>query len=148
MPLFLTEEELSRYANDAVAVAEKADAFICELYKEVDTVRAEADAASITAEQTCSLLEQKYLSLSAEFSKLESQNAQLQSSLDHRLSDLAQVQTEKHQLHLQSARTRFLSYFIVLFFCVDVYVDISLCVGLDRIILGFKEFCRLGRTGR
>ncbi|XP_059455352.1 nuclear-pore anchor isoform X2 [Corylus avellana] len=102
MPLFLTEEELSRYANDAVAVAEKADAFICELYKEVDTVRAEADAASITAEQTCSLLEQKYLSLSAEFSKLESQNAQLQSSLDHRLSDLAQVQTEKHQLHLQS----------------------------------------------
>ncbi|XP_062158169.1 nuclear-pore anchor isoform X2 [Alnus glutinosa] len=102
MPLFLTEEELSLYANDAVAVAEKADAFICELYKEVDTVRAQADAAAITAEQTCSLLEQKYLSLSAEFSKLESQNAQLQSSLDQRLSDLAQVQTEKHQLHLQS----------------------------------------------
>jgi nucleoprotein TPR len=139
MPLFLTEEELSRYANDAVAVAEKADAFICQLYKEVDTVRAEADAASITAEQTCSLLEQKYLSLSAEVSKLESQNTQLQSSLDHRLADLAQVQTEKHQLHLQSVRTRFLSYFIVIlfffffFFFVCIYVDICVC--------GFRYNC-------
>jgi nucleoprotein TPR len=128
MPLFLTEEELSLYANDAVAVAEKADAFICELYKEVDTVRAQADAAAITAEQTCSLLEQKYLSLSAEFSKLESQNAQLQSSLDQRLSDLAQVQTEKHQLHLQSVRTRFLSYSIVILsFFWYIYVDICVC---------------------
>ncbi|XP_040999238.1 nuclear-pore anchor-like [Juglans microcarpa x Juglans regia] len=102
MPMFLSDEEFSQCAEDAAAVAEKADAFIAELYKEVETVRARADASAITAEQTCSLLEQKYLSLSAEFSKLESQNAQLQSSLDQRLSDLAQVQAQKHQLQLQS----------------------------------------------
>ncbi|KAB1204460.1 Nuclear-pore anchor [Morella rubra] len=102
MPLFLTEEEFARCANDAVAVAEKADAFITELNKEVETLRAQADASAITAEQTCSFLEQKYLSLSTEFSKLESQNSQLQSSLDQHLSDLAQVQAQKHQLHLQT----------------------------------------------
>ncbi|KAG6675327.1 hypothetical protein I3842_15G095500 [Carya illinoinensis] len=102
MPLFLSEEEFSLCANDAAAVAEKADAFISQLYKEVETARAQADASAITAEQTCSLLEQKYISISAEFSKLESDNAQLHCSLDQRLSDLAQVQAQKHQLHLQS----------------------------------------------
>ncbi|KAG2664364.1 hypothetical protein I3760_16G078800 [Carya illinoinensis] len=102
MPLFLSDEEFSQCAEDAAAVAEKADAFIAELYKEVEIVRARADASAITAEQTCSLLEQKYLSLSEEFSKLESQNAQLHSSLDQRLSDLAQVQAQKYQLQLQS----------------------------------------------
>ncbi|KAG6625188.1 nuclear-pore anchor-like isoform X1 [Carya illinoinensis] len=102
MPLFLSDEEFSQCAEDGAAVAEKADAFIAELYKEVEIVRARADASAITAEQTCSLLEQKYLSLSEEFSKLESQNAQLHSSLDQRLSDLAQVQAQKYQLQLQS----------------------------------------------
>lgn len=104
MPLFMTDEEFRRCANsnDAASVAEKADAYIRELYKQVETVRAEADAASITAEQTCSLLEQKYLSLYSEFSKLETQNAQLQSSLDRNLADLAQLQAHKHQLNLQT----------------------------------------------
>ncbi|XP_048326058.2 nuclear-pore anchor isoform X2 [Ziziphus jujuba] len=102
MPLFVSDEEFSRHGNDAASLADRADAFIRDLYKELDTVRAQADAASITAEQTCSLLEQKYLSLSADFSNLQSHNSQLQSSLDQRLSELAQLQAHKHQLHLQS----------------------------------------------
>ncbi|CAK7326022.1 unnamed protein product [Dovyalis caffra] len=102
MPFFITDDDLARHANDASYVAAKADEFIRGLQSELETVRAAADAAAITAEQTCSLLEQKFLSLSTEFSKLESQNAQLQSSLDDRLSELAQAQAQKHQLHLQS----------------------------------------------
>lgn len=102
MPLFISDEEYSRCSNDVALVAEKADSFIRDLYNELQTVKAQADAASITAEQTCSLLEQKYISLSQEFSKLESQNAQLNSSLQERLSELAQIQAEKHQLHLKS----------------------------------------------
>ncbi|KAJ6726782.1 NUCLEOPROTEIN TPR [Salix purpurea] len=102
MPIFITDDDLARHSNDASYVAAKADTFIRGLQSELETVRAAADAASITAEQTCSLLEQKFLALSAEFSKLESQNAQLQSSLDDRLSELAQAQAQKHQLHLQA----------------------------------------------
>ncbi|KAI5332476.1 hypothetical protein L3X38_022605 [Prunus dulcis] len=102
MPLFVSDEDFSRHGNDATWVADKADAFIRDLQTELETFRAQNDAASITAEQTCSLLEQKYLSLSDEFSKLELQYAQLQSSLDHRLSEVAELQSQKHQLHLQS----------------------------------------------
>lgn len=95
----MSDDEL---ATDAASiVAEKADAYIKELRIELETVKAKADAAAITAEQTCSLLEQKYLSLSQEFSALESQNTQLQLSLDDRLAELAQAQAQKHQLHLQ-----------------------------------------------
>lgn len=102
MHIFITDDDLARHSNDASYVAAKADEFIRGLQSELENVRAAADAASITAEQTCSLLEQKFLALSTEFSKLESQNAQLQSSLDDRLSELAQAHAQKHQLHLQS----------------------------------------------
>ncbi|ESQ27187.1 hypothetical protein EUTSA_v10017995mg [Eutrema salsugineum] len=103
MPLFMPDEELARLSGDAASVvAERADEYIRKLYAELDSVRAKADASSITAEQTCSLLEQKYLSLSQDFSSLESQNAQLQSDFDNRLAELAQSQAQKHQLHLQS----------------------------------------------
>ncbi|XP_017641194.1 nuclear-pore anchor isoform X1 [Gossypium arboreum] len=102
MPLFISDDELSRLSNDAAAVAERADAFIRELYGELETAKAKADAAAITAEQTCSLLEQKFLSISGELSDLQSQNAQLQSSLDERHADLAQAQAQKHQLQIQT----------------------------------------------
>ncbi|PKI65564.1 hypothetical protein CRG98_014064 [Punica granatum] len=101
MPLFLSDEEFARCSGDAALVAERADDFIRKLLKELETVKAESDAASITAEQTCSLLEQKYLSLSSEFSELQSKCAQFQSSLDQRLSELADVQAQTHQLRLQ-----------------------------------------------
>ncbi|XP_052178509.1 nuclear-pore anchor isoform X2 [Diospyros lotus] len=102
MPLFLSDEEFERCSQDASLVAEKADAFIRELYNQLETAKAQADAAAITAEQTCSLLEQKYVSLSSEFAKLESENSQLNSTLEQRLSDLAQAQAQKHQIHLKS----------------------------------------------
>ncbi|XP_027342867.1 nuclear-pore anchor isoform X2 [Abrus precatorius] len=102
MPLFISDEEFSRCSGDAAAVAAKADAYIRGLLHELDTVRAKADAADINAEQNCSLVEQKYLSLAAEFSKLESHVSELQSSLDQRLRELSEAQSQKHQIHLQS----------------------------------------------
>ncbi|CAN1263026.1 Nuclear-pore anchor [Linum perenne] len=102
MPLFITDDELARHTNDAPFVAARADDYIRRLQTDFETVKAAADANAVTAEQTCSLLEHKFLSLSAEFSTLQSQNAQLQSSFDDRLSELAEVQAQKHQLHLQS----------------------------------------------
>ncbi|XP_028799696.1 nuclear-pore anchor isoform X2 [Neltuma alba] len=102
MPLFLSDEEFSRCSNNAAAVAEKADAFIRSLLNELETVKAKADASDINAEQNCSLIEQKYLSLTSEFSKLESHVAELQATLDQRLAELAEVQTQKEKIHLQS----------------------------------------------
>uniref|UniRef100_A0A7N0VHG9 Nucleoprotein TPR/MLP1 domain-containing protein n=1 Tax=Kalanchoe fedtschenkoi TaxID=63787 RepID=A0A7N0VHG9_KALFE len=102
MPLFISDEEYQRCCNDAGLLVEKADAFVRELYNELETVKAQADAASTTAEQTCSLLEQKYVSLASDYAKLESENAQLNIAVEQRLSELAQVQAEKHQLHLNS----------------------------------------------
>ncbi|XVE53404.1 hypothetical protein DITRI_Ditri03aG0000200 [Diplodiscus trichospermus] len=102
MPLFISEEELSRLSNDAATVADRADAYIREIHVELETAKAKADASVITAEQTCSLLEQKFISIAAELSDLQSRNAQLQSSLDENLADLAQSQAQKHQLHLQT----------------------------------------------
>lgn len=102
MPLFLSDEEFSRCSNDAAVVASKADAFIRGLLNELETVKAKADASDINAEQNCSLIEQKYLSLTAEFSKLESNVAELKSTLDQRLVELSQVLEEKQQIHLHS----------------------------------------------
>jgi nucleoprotein TPR len=102
MPLFMTEEEYERCSTDVSVVADKADAFIKQLHNQLETVKAQSDAASITAEQTCSLLEQRFVSLSTEFANLQSQNSQLTWSLDNRLSELAQLQADKHQIQLQS----------------------------------------------
>ncbi|XXG77177.1 hypothetical protein AAC387_Pa08g1378 [Persea americana] len=102
MPLFLSNEEFERCSGNASLVAEKADSFIRDLHRQLETVKAQADASSITAEQTCALLEQKYISLSSDFSKLEAQNAQHSAILEQRLSELAEAKAEKHQLHLQT----------------------------------------------
>ncbi|KAL2932133.1 Nuclear-pore anchor [Bienertia sinuspersici] len=103
MPIFIADDEFERLkiAGDASAVAEKADSYIRDLFANLETIKAEADAAAITAEQTCSLLEHKYLSLSSEFSALESRYSQLDSDLQQRVSELAQVQSDKHQLHIK-----------------------------------------------
>ncbi|KAL2330957.1 hypothetical protein Fmac_018538 [Flemingia macrophylla] len=102
MPLFISDEEFSRCSGDTAAVAAKADAFIRGLLHELDTVRAKADAADINAEQNCALIEQKYLSLAAEFSTLELHVAELQSSLDHRTREISEAQSQKHQIDMQS----------------------------------------------
>lgn len=106
MPLFLSDEEFERCSSDAWLVAERADSFIRDLYRQIEIVKAQADASTITAEQTCALLEQKYISLSDDFSRFESQNAQLSASLEQRLAELSEAQAEKHQLHLQTVTDR------------------------------------------
>ncbi|CAM8980267.1 unnamed protein product [Rhodiola kirilowii] len=102
MPLFLSDEEYQRCSNEPGLLVEKADIFIRDLYVKLETVKAQAEASSTTAEQTCSLIEQKYVSLSAEYAELESENARLNAAVEKGLSELAQVQAEKHQLHLNS----------------------------------------------
>ncbi|XP_074307607.1 nuclear-pore anchor [Silene latifolia] len=103
MPTFISDDEFAVILStgDVTAASEKADAFINRLFAEIETLKAKADAASITAEQTCSILEHKYLSLTSEFSALESRNSELDSSLQQQSSELALVQSEKHQLHLK-----------------------------------------------
>lgn len=102
MPLFLSEEEYERCSHDASLVAKAADAFIRRLLNQLETVKAETDAASITAEQTCSLLEQRHVTLTSEVSGLQSQIAQLNASLDERGSELTEVRAQKHHIHVQS----------------------------------------------
>ncbi|XP_073117973.1 nuclear-pore anchor [Elaeis guineensis] len=102
MPLFLSEEEFLLLSHDAAAVAERADAVIRDLRLQVDTAKAEKDAAAIAAEQTCALLEQRYESLSDDLARLRSENAQLAASVEQRLSEIAEIQAEKHQLHLKA----------------------------------------------
>ncbi|XP_062222059.1 nuclear-pore anchor-like isoform X3 [Phragmites australis] len=102
MPLFMSDEELRLLGGDTAAVAERADAAVRELRRQVDTVRAEADAAAIAAEQTCALLEQRYASLSAEFDRSQAEAAELASAAERRAAELASSQAEIHQLRIQA----------------------------------------------
>ncbi|XP_065023043.1 nuclear-pore anchor isoform X2 [Musa acuminata AAA Group] len=102
MSLFLSDEELRLLSDDAAAVAERADGAIRDLRCQLDTVRAEADAAAIAAEQNCALLEQRYETLSSDLARVRSENTQLSASLEQRLSEIADAQAEKHQLHLKA----------------------------------------------
>uniref|UniRef100_A0A0D9VKV6 Uncharacterized protein n=1 Tax=Leersia perrieri TaxID=77586 RepID=A0A0D9VKV6_9ORYZ len=102
MPLFMSEEELRLLGGDVAAVAERADAAIRELRQQVDTVRAEADAAEIAAEQNCALLEQRYATLSAEADRHQAELAELAAASERRAADLASSQSEIHQLRIQA----------------------------------------------
>ncbi|TVU28462.1 hypothetical protein EJB05_19979 [Eragrostis curvula] len=102
MPLFMSDDELRLLGGDTAAVAERADAAIRELRRQVDTVRAEADAAAIAAEQTCALLEQRYASLSAEFDRSQAEVAELAAASERRAAELASSQAEVHQLRIQA----------------------------------------------
>lgn len=107
MPLFVSDEEFQRCSHDGALLAEKADEFIRGLYNQIETVKAEADAASITLEQTCALNEQKYVSLSAEFSSVQLQHSELSALLEKRDVELAELKVEKQQLLLQSVSLYF-----------------------------------------
>ncbi|KAG6420891.1 hypothetical protein SASPL_117435 [Salvia splendens] len=102
MPLFVSDEEYRRCSHDAALLTEKADDFIRGLYNQIETVKAEADAASITLEQTCALNEQKYVSLSAEYSSLQLQNSETSALLEQRDAEIARLKDEKQQFLLQS----------------------------------------------
>jgi nucleoprotein TPR len=105
MPLFMSDEELRLLGGDVAAVAERADAAIRELRNQVDTVRAEADAAAIAAEQTCALLEQRFTALSAEVERYQAEAAERAAASERRDADLASSHAEIHQLRIQLVRT-------------------------------------------
>lgn len=102
MPLFITDEEYTRYSHDPSLITQKADSFIKDLYNQLETEKAQFDAQSITAEQTCALLEQKYVSLKVEFDSLQLLCDELKSKDEERLSEVAKVQADKHQIYIQS----------------------------------------------
>ncbi|KAL1566884.1 nuclear-pore anchor-like isoform X1 [Salvia divinorum] len=102
MPLFVSDEEFRRCSHDAALLTEKADDFIRGLFNQIETVKAEADAASITLEQTCALNEQKYVSLSAEYSSLLLHNSEINALLEKRDVEIAELKVEKQQFLLQS----------------------------------------------
>ncbi|KAG6479091.1 hypothetical protein ZIOFF_062550 [Zingiber officinale] len=102
MRFFLSEEEFRLLSDDAAAVAERAESALRDLHRQVDTVRAESDAASIAAEQNCALLEQRYEALSSDLARVQAENAQLSESLEQRLSEIAAALAEKHQLHIKA----------------------------------------------
>lgn len=104
MPLFVSEEEFRLISDDATAVVERADAAIRDLHRQLDTLKAESDASSIAAEQNCALLEQRYETLSSDLGRVRAENTQLSASLEKRLSEIADAQAEKHQLHLKAVR--------------------------------------------
>lgn len=124
MSLFLSDEELRLLSDDAAAVVERADGAIRDLRCQLDTVRAEADAAAIAAEQNCALLEQRYETLSSDLARVRSENAQLSASLEKRLSEIADAQAEKHQLHLKAVRpSSFVSFSSLALFLISFFVE-------------------------
>lgn len=102
MPLFVSDAELQEAANSCniSVIVQKADAYIRELQQQLETSKAQGDATAITAEQNCALLEQKYFSLSGQFSQIENEKSQLTAALDKRATELAQVQAQTHKLEL------------------------------------------------
>ncbi|KAJ7568540.1 hypothetical protein O6H91_01G036800 [Diphasiastrum complanatum] len=104
MPLFMSEEELDKAGDNVGAVVARADACIGELQVQLETQRARAGAASINAEQNCLLIEQKYMSLVAQCSRVETENSQLHSALERRSAELAQAQANLHKLELASMK--------------------------------------------
>lgn len=91
MPLFLTEEEFRICSNDPLLLASKADEFIISLRRQLDTSIAQADAASVNAEQTYNVLEQRYASLSAEIGRVQAENEELVSDAEKKAKELAEV---------------------------------------------------------
>lgn len=104
MPLFMTDSELEVERGNVEAVVVKADGFIRALQEQVETHKARADAAAINAEQTCALIEQKFLILSGQFSQLENEKEQSFATLERRSTELAQAQGQIHKLEIEAVR--------------------------------------------
>ncbi|KAJ9554209.1 hypothetical protein OSB04_018254 [Centaurea solstitialis] len=143
--LFMSDEDYARCSHDPSLIAAKADAYIRELYNQLETEKAQFDASTITAEQTCSLLEQKFVSLKSEFATLQSQHEKLNSTLEERVSELAQIQADKHQVYLQSCNAlelnckltfesisgNFISLVALGIFEFEIFDKIHLSIGKD-----------------
>ncbi|CAK9875904.1 unnamed protein product [Sphagnum jensenii] len=104
MPLFMSDVELEREGGDVSVVVSRAEVYIRELQQQVETHKARADAAAINAEQTCALIEQKFLALTAQFSLLENEKEQTVATMERRSTELAQVQAQMHKLEIEAIK--------------------------------------------
>lgn len=102
MPLFMSDAEFQREKDNVNAVVVHADVFIRDLQQQLETHRARADAVAINAEQTCALIEQKFLALSSQFSQLENEKEQTVATLGRRSTELAQAQAQIHKLEIEA----------------------------------------------
>lgn len=102
MPLFMTDSEFEKEHVNVDGIVSKADAFIRGLQEQVETHKARADATAINAEQTCALIEQKFLILSGQFSQLENEKEQSFATLERRSTELAQAQGQMHKLEIEA----------------------------------------------
>jgi len=102
MPLFMTDSEFEKEHVNVDAIVSKADAFIKGLQEQVETHKARADATAINAEQTCALIERKFLILSGQFSQLENEKEQSFVTLERRSTELAQAQGQIHKLEIEA----------------------------------------------
>ena len=101
MPLFITDSELGAAGSDVSLVAERADAYILDLSQKLEAMKARADASAITSEQRCSVVEQKFLAISAQFREMENTKTQLENTLQSRSAELSQAQAQVHKLELE-----------------------------------------------
>ncbi|BBN12065.1 nucleoprotein TPR [Marchantia polymorpha subsp. ruderalis] len=98
MAAFLSDDELQRRGGDEVV------AYVYKLRQQLEIHKAQADAAVINAEQTCVLIEQKFLSLTAQFAQLENEKQQSAATLERRSGELAQAQSQAHKLELDAIK--------------------------------------------
>lgn len=103
----MTDSELEKERVNVDAIVSKADAFVRALQEQVETQKARADATAINAEQTCALIEQKFLILSGQFSQLENEKEQSFATLERRSTELAQAQGQIHKLEIEAVRPHF-----------------------------------------
>eukprot|EP00850_Spirogloea_muscicola_P002409 SM000009S23538 [mRNA] locus=s9:661826:679755:+ [translate_table: standard] len=106
MPTFMPDDELAAAveAGDVAAVAMRADEFARAVVLQLESTRARADAAKIDAEQTCSLIEQKYMAVNSENAQLEQEKAQLTVALETRSTELAEARAAAHLLELEAMK--------------------------------------------
>eukprot|EP00850_Spirogloea_muscicola_P009225 SM000051S17585 [mRNA] locus=s51:507828:525769:- [translate_table: standard] len=106
MPTFMPDDELAAAAEagDVAAVAMRADEFARAVVLQLESTRARADAAKIDAEQTCSLIEQKYMAVNSENAQLEQEKAQLAVALETRSTELAEARAAAHLLELEAMK--------------------------------------------
>ncbi|KAL3677732.1 hypothetical protein R1sor_020688 [Riccia sorocarpa] len=98
MAPFLSDEELRQRGGDDVVE------YVYDLRQQLETHKARADAAVINAEQTCALIEQKFLSLTTQFTQVENEKHQSIATLERRSGELGQAQSQIHKLELDAIK--------------------------------------------
>lgn len=85
-------------SDDPIKVASKADEFIVSLRRQLDTVRAEAEAAEVTAEQTHNVLEKRYSDIMEEIVRVQAESDEFAAEVETKSKELAKVLKAKCEL--------------------------------------------------